>query len=112
MEAQLKSSACCVCIRPESSNADTHHARPYQHCCRAPSPRVSGLDQQAEGRAKSKNGKNGRSSPQLNEKSLACTIGRGRIKVSGGFTNSPSGLLDGPVSRERNADSQEEIDPS
>ena len=38
-------------------------------------------------------------------------IGRGRIKASRCFTNSPSGLVDEPVSRERNADSQEEIDP-
>ena len=38
-------------------------------------------------------------------------IGRRRIKASGCFTNSLSGLVDEPVSRERNADSQEEIDP-
>jgi len=94
MEVELKSPACRVCIRPESSI-----------------PRVSGLDQQAGGRAKSKNGKTGRSGPQLNEKSFACMIGRGRIKASRCFTNSPSGLVDEPVSRERNADSQEEIDP-
>ena len=111
MAAQLKSPACRVGIRPESSNADAHHARPYQHYCRAPSPRVSGLDQQAGGRAKSKNGKTGRSGPQLNEKSFACTIGRGRTKALRCFTNSPSGLVDEPVSRERNADSQDEIDP-
>ena len=38
-------------------------------------------------------------------------IGRRRIKAAGCFTNSPSGLVDEPVSRERNSDSQEEIDP-
>jgi hypothetical protein len=73
-------------------------------------PRVSGVDRQAGG-TKSKNGKTGRSGPQLNEKSFACMIGRGRIKALGRFANSPSGLINEPVSRERNADSQEEIDP-
>jgi hypothetical protein len=38
-------------------------------------------------------------------------IGRGRIKALGRFANSPSGLINEPVSRERNAYSQEEIDP-
>jgi hypothetical protein len=38
-------------------------------------------------------------------------IGRGRIKASRCFTNSLSGLVDEPVSRERNADSQDEMDP-
>jgi hypothetical protein len=38
-------------------------------------------------------------------------IGRGRIKASGCFTNSHSGLVNEPVSRERNAESQEEIAP-
>jgi hypothetical protein len=38
-------------------------------------------------------------------------IGRGRIKASRCFTDSPSGLINEPVSCERNADSQEEIDP-
>ena len=107
MEAQLKSPACRVCIRPESSNTDAHHARPYQHYCRTPSPRVSCRDQKPWGRTKSKNGKTGRSGRQLNEKGFACTIRGGRIKASGCFTNSPSGLVDEPVSRERNADSQE-----
>jgi hypothetical protein len=111
MEAQLERPACRVCIRPEGSNADAYHPRPHQHCCRAPSPRVSRLDQQPGGRTKSKNGKTGRSGPQLNEKSFAYTIGRRRIKASGCFTNSRRGLVDEPVSRERNADSEQEIDP-
>jgi hypothetical protein len=111
MEAQLERPACRVCIRPEGSNADAYHARPHQHYCRAPSPRLSRLDQQPGGRTKSKNGKTGRSGPELNEKSFACTIGRGRIKASGCFTNSRRGLVDEPVSRERNADSEQEIDP-
>jgi hypothetical protein len=111
MAAQLKSPACRVGIRPESSNADAHHAGPYQHYCRGPSPRVSGVDRQAGGWAKSKHGKTGRSGPQLNGKGFACTIGSGRIKTLRRFTNSPSGLINEPVSRERNADSQEEIDP-
>jgi hypothetical protein len=105
------SPACRVCIRPESSNANAYHARPYQHCCRAPSQCVSCLDQQPGWRTKSKNGKNGRSDPQLNENSFARMIGRGRIKASGCFTNSHSGLVNEPVSRERNAESQEEIAP-
>jgi hypothetical protein len=76
-----------------------------------PSPRVSRLDQQSGGRTKSKNGKTGSSGPELNEKSFAFTIGRGRIKASGCFTNSRGGLVDEPVSRERNADGEQEIDP-
>ena len=110
-EAQLKSPACRMCIRAESSNAYAHHAGPYQHYCRTPSPRVSCRDQKLGRRAKSKKGKTGRSSPQLNEKSFACTIGGVRIRASGCFTNSPGGFVDEPVSRQRNADSQEQIDP-
>ena len=99
MEAQLKSPACRVCIRPESSNADADHARPYQHYRRTPSPRVSCRDQKPGGRTKSKNSKTGRGGRKLNEKSFACTIRRRRIGSSGRFTNSFGGLVDEPVSR-------------